>query len=245
MAIQEDDPFLISQPLEIQSILQDLLEHRTLVRLDVPGHVTSIISTLLAWDRKAATIILDNSKEDAINTQLLRAPEVRAQCQINRIPIEFRGPLAFASFDGGSAFSMAQPRRLRRLQRRDFFRVDVPASSPMRCTLRHASLPRGKADFPLADISAGGLQLIDAETLLVEIPHGTIFEDCTLHLDAHDQVTVDLRLLHKDLVSLENGKKQCRAGFGFFQLAATLQITIQQSVGALERAAMARRWGTE
>ncbi|WP_368643453.1 flagellar brake protein [Castellaniella ginsengisoli] len=245
MAFQEDDPCLVSQPLEISSIVQGLLNQRVLVRLDIPGKTVSIISTLLDVDPKTNTMILDNASEDQINTQLLRAPAVRLQGTLDRVMIEFSGPLSPAMHGGKPALSMAWPAQLRRIQRREFFRVDIPASNPAYCLIESNALPSGSARFRIADISAGGLQLVDHDKLLVDIPVGTIFEECTLELPDADELDVGLRVLRSTHLTQDNGKPQHQVACRYFNLPDSRQITIQQYIGTLERAVLARRWGME
>ncbi|CDM25873.1 flagellar brake protein [Castellaniella defragrans] len=245
MPFQEDDPCLVSQSLEINSILQGLLSQRVLVRLDIPGKAVSIISTLLDVDPKSGTLLLDTASEEQINTQLLRAEAVRLQGSLARVMIEFSGPVSPAMHDGKPALSMAWPTQLRRVQRREFFRVDVPASSPAHCLIEDASLPSGKARFRIADISAGGLQLVDRDNLLTQTPVGTIFDECTLELPAAGELDVALRVLRSTHLMQDNGKPQHQVACRYFNLPDNRQVAIQQYIVSLERAVLARRWGME
>ncbi|WP_345796112.1 flagellar brake protein [Castellaniella sp. MT123] len=245
MAFEEDDPFTVSQRLDIQNILQGLLTKRALVRLDVPGHAVSIISTLLDVDVKQGTLTIDNASEDTLNTQLLRAPAVRLQGMLDRVMIEFNGPLQPVMHDGRPAFSMAWPAQLRRVQRREFFRMDIPASNPATCLIKDATLPSGQATFKLANISAGGLQLIDRTNLLADHGIGAFFDTCTLTLPGAGTLDVTLRLLRHTQLAQEGDKPLAMVACRFFKLPANREITIQQYVGTLERAVLARRWGTD
>src|SRR5690606_20014731 len=245
MVFQEDDPCLVSQPLEISSILQGLLSQRVLVRLDIPGKTVSIISTLLQVDAKAGTLLLGNATEDQINTQLMRAPEVRLQGTLDRVMIEFSGRLSPAMHQGKPALAMTWPTQLRRIQRREYFRVDVPASNPAHCLIRDPALPSGQARFRIADISGGGLQLVDRDNLLTETVVGSIFDHCTLELPDMDPQEVALRILRSTHLTQDNGKPQHQVACRFFNLPDNRQIAIQQYIGILERAVLARRWGIE
>ncbi|MFT0533783.1 flagellar brake protein [Castellaniella hirudinis] len=246
MAFQDDDPFAVSQKFEIQSLLQGLLEKRVLVRLDVPGHAVSVISTVLELDPKKGLVILDNASEDTINQQLLQAPSARLQGLLDRVMIEFHGPMQPARQGGKPALAMPWPTAVRRIQRREFFRMDVPATHPATCVLYSKGLPDGQASFQLANISAGGLQLIDRTNQLASQPIGTFFDNCTLNLPDVGTLTVNLRLLRQDQLIQENGRPPLQlVACRFFNLASNRQITVQQYVGILERAVLARRWGAD
>ena len=159
--------------------------------------------------------------------------------------IEFSGPLKPAMHEGKPALSMAWPTQLRRVQRREFFRVDIPASNPAYCLIEDASLPDGQARFRIADISAGGLQLVDRDNLLTQTAIGTIFDACTLELPDTGELDVALRVLRSTHLTQDNGKPQHHVACRYFNLPDKLQIAIQQYIGTLERAVLARRWGVE
>ncbi|WP_322995505.1 flagellar brake protein [Castellaniella sp.] len=244
MAFAEDDPFAVSQKFEIQSLLQGLLDKHVLVRLDVPGHAVSIISTVLDLDPKKGLVILDNASEDALNRQLLQAPAVRLQGLLNRVMIEFQGPMHPASQGGKPALALEWPTTVRRIQRRESFRMDVPTTRPATCLIRDPGLPEGELSFNLANISAGGLQLIDRTGLLASREVGTFFDDAILSMPDVGVLDVNLRLLRHDQLIQEGGKPPMQLiALRFFNLASNLQITIQQYVSTLERAVLARRWG--
>lgn len=241
----KDDHFSVTHALEIQRALKSLLADRVLVRLDVPGKNTSIISTILELDTRKKLVLLDNSSEDDINTRLLRADSVDLQGMLNGVMIQFSGRLVPALHDERPALAMAWPQAIRRIQRREFFRVNVPYSNPATCLLHHESFDDETAVFVLSDISAGGLQLMDRKHLLKSIPAGTIFSNCTLEMPDVAQLEIGLRLVRTQIFSQDNGKPLDLVGFSFYRLPGNYQITIQNYIGSLERAILARRWGID
>jgi c-di-GMP-binding flagellar brake protein YcgR len=212
------------------------------VRLDVPGRAISLLSTILEIDSKTDVLLMDVSSEATINLQLLRADSVRFQAVLQRILIEFHGPLAAATQAGKPALAMPLPISLKRLQRREYFRVDVPLNNPARCIIRSPDLPDGGLTFTVRDISAGGVQLIDAEQQLGDVT-GVIYENCTLYMPEIGQIDLQLRGVRSLELAQENDKVLHTAGFKFFQLPGNKQITVQQYIGTLERLVMSRRWG--
>lgn len=238
-----DDPFAVSQPLEIQAILNGLLTQRILVRLEIPGRGLSIISTVLDLDRRTDQLILDDAAEDDLNAQFLRAPVVRLQGVLDRVMVEFAGTLSPGQYAGRSAFSMAPPTHLRRMQRREFFRVDIPADSAATCLIQSRALAPGGTRLRVLDLSAGGVRLADPEGLLARTPAGTILDHCTLELADTGPQDVSLRLLRHATILQENGRRLGTLACRFFNLPNNRQAAIQQYIGNLERAALARRRG--
>ncbi|MER1966907.1 flagellar brake protein [Castellaniella sp. GW247-6E4] len=238
-----DDPCLISQPLEIQSILNALRRQRALVRLEAHDHATSVISTILAIDPASGDLYLDNAAAADVNTRLLAAPSVSFQATLDRILITFQGALSPTQWENDPAFRMARPTGLRRLQRREFFRVEVPARNPATFTVTEPPMEGANAVFPLYDISGGGLRLIDKDRLLGE----TIGKIYTGRLDMPDAQAIELglRIMRSAELTLENGKGTHTVACKYFNLGTHKQIAIQQYISLLERAVMARRWALE
>jgi len=245
MFTDEEDPHEAFQPLEIQAILNKMLSNRVLVRLDVPHHAVSIISTLLDIEKKTGRIVLDNASDETLNHRLLHAPAVRLQGMLDRVLIEFTGPLEQAVHAGRPAFSMPLPQRLRRVQRREFFRIVIPPSSTAACVVHDESLPTRQARFRMLDLSAGGVRLADPDQHLSQRQIGTILDRCMLEFPASSPVEISLRLLRHSQLLQENGKTLHTSAFQFFNLPGNRQIAIQQYVSSLERAALARRWGID
>lgn len=239
-----DDPWAVTRPLEIRAALRGLLEDRVLVRLDIPESSAGVISTVLALDLHTGTLLLDTASDEAINVQLLRAPAVRVQASQNRVLVEFHGALKRAIHEARPAFAMPLPERVRRIQRRAFFRMGIPAGSPATCRISHPALPDGRFAFPVTDISTGGLSLNDSGQLMGDFTPGTLFEGCRLTLPDHAGLDVQLYLLRTGQWLNETGTPTPMAALRYTGLPANHQIAIQQYVDMLERAMLARRWST-
>lgn len=240
---RRDDQYLVSQPLEVQSILNALRRKRTLVRLDVPDHSTAVISTILHIDADTGELYLDNAAAADVNTRLLAAPAVRLQATLDRILIEFDGTLSPTQWEDKPAFLMARPESLYRLQRREYFRIEVPSKNPATFTVLDPATENLNLVFPVYDISAGGLRLIDREHRLSETP-GMIY-DGRLDMPDLQSLEISLRVLRTSEILGENGKGMRTVACKYFNLTTNKQIAIQQYIGQLERAMMARRWALE
>lgn len=240
----DDSQYLVTLPIEIKSIVSSIFRHKTLVRLDVPGQTISLLSTILEIDAKSGALVMDVSSEASINVQLLRRESVRFQAMLQRILIEFQGPLTAATQNGKPALVMPQPTSLKRMQRREYFRVDVPPSSPATCTIRSPELPGGALTLTVRDISAGGLQLADNQQLLGDATDA-IYDDCVLHMPDIGSIELRLRGVRTLELTQDNGKILHAVACRFVKLPNNRQITVQQYIGTLERLVMSRRWGGE
>lgn len=237
-----DSRYLVTLPMEIKSLVNSIFRYKTLVRLEVPGQAVSLLSTILELDPKTDALVMDVSSEADINVRLLRTKSVRFQAMLQRILIEFEGPLTATMQGGKPALSMPLPATLKRMQRREYFRVDVPPSNPATCTLRAEQLPGGQLTLTVRDISAGGLQLSDKLQQLGDVT-AAIYDHCTLHMPDIGEIKVQLRGVRSLELAQENDRPLYAAAFRYFNLPSNKQITIQQYIGILERLVMARRWG--
>src|SRR5699024_10981172 len=91
--------------------------------------------------------------------------------------------------DGRQALQFPFPHALRRIQRRDHFRVDIPVSAPLWCQVPASE--KTTETLRVKDISAGGLALFDPETL-VDAGVGSRLEACTLELPDIGTITFTL-----------------------------------------------------
>ncbi len=72
-----------------------------------------------------------------------------------------------------------------------------------------------------------------------------IFDECTLELPDAGELDIALRVLRSAHLTQDNGKPQHQVACRYFNLPDNRQIAIQQYIGTLERAVLARRWGIE
>ena len=241
-----EDPFLITQDLEIRSILRLLQRHAALVRMYVRGNADqSIITTILAFNEETGRIIVDCSQEAELNELLTKAPEVIFDTQLDHVNIHFSAQgLESTTYDGLPAISFPSPAALRRVQRREFYRVDVPLGEPASCTIPvpQADQTLRHVELALKDISSGGVALLDKDN---SVPHenGRVFNNARLTLPEVGEVTVDLEVLRIHTNVLPNKKEVVELGCKFVNIPnATLNV-IQSYIGRLERRLNAKRRG--
>src|SRR5690606_6908140 len=155
----DEDPSLLTAPLEIRPILRTVRRRAALVRMYVKGNPDlSIMTTVLAFDEETGRVIVDCSPDNDLNQRLLKADHVIFDTQIDRININFTASgLQACTHDNLPALSFPLPPAIRRVQRREFYRVDIPMGEPASCTIpivEPGKAPR-RAVVRMKDISAG------------------------------------------------------------------------------------------
>lgn len=242
----DDDPFLITSDLEIRSVLRSIQRSASLVRMYARGNPDqSIMTTILDLDDEAQSLIVDCSPNDELNDSLVRAPGVVFDTQVDHVSIHFTGQnLTRTTHDGLPAISLPYPEAVRRLQRREFYRVDIPMGEPLSCVVPciEPGKPLRRTEIRVKDLSIGGLALVDGDSQLPHQP-GMTFKNVVLRLPETGELTVDLVVLRVHVSELPNKKEIVELGCRFEGLSNADETLIQHYIGRLERRLNAKRRG--
>src|SRR3569623_1406158 len=111
-----------------------------------------------------------------------------------RILFSAQGGLTEIDIEGGKALRMDLPETMIRLQRREYYRMPTPVSNPVRVVIpMPEEMGGGTQSFPLADISCGGIAILDNKLQLGNTI-GLNFENCRLELPEIGPVTTTLQV---------------------------------------------------
>lgn len=236
-----NEDFLLNSYLEIRALLRSAQNQGTLLRMYTRNDTLALVTTLLDIDDDTQSIIVDNSADEAFNRRLLQADSVSFEAMLNKVRIVFTSNGAQAcTHDQRPALRLPFPNTMQRVQRRDFYRVEVPITVAALAAI--PQLKYGIANLVLKDISAGGLALIDEVHILDDTP-GTLYNDCTLTLPDTGQVITDLQVRRSHDIVLPSGKTTKIIGCQFINLANPMLILVQNFIGRLERKLNARFHG--
>lgn len=150
----EDRFFLLGQ-MEILSVLHELIHRREPVTVYFNGGRDFMLTTLL--EARPDVLIFDPSGDLKANKHLPNSPNCVFVARLNGIRVQFSTKKAQSFAWGGSdAFWAPMPERVVRLQRRESYRILLPAAQPLmvRC-FTHEGLIIG--DWPAHNISVSGL----------------------------------------------------------------------------------------
>jgi hypothetical protein len=236
----ENDWSPVASPKEIKAILRVISNTGALLRMEVKGRLVSIVTTILAVDSVANTFTIEDTFHGGIDKRLGRIRSALFEAMLQTSRIEFIGrDIAFCNHDGRPALRLALPKSLKRTQRRELFRIKVPAQNPARCTLPMPTLAEGKVTLPLKDISAGGILLIDNECLL-DNTIDVLYEDCQIDLPEVGWIVVKLRVAHSEDVPLATGGIGHTIGCAFVDISDATVMGIWHYASHLERSIIAR-----
>ncbi|RTZ39977.1 flagellar brake protein [Candidimonas sp. SYP-B2681] len=242
----EDDPFLVTSSLEILSVLRSIESRRALLRMHVEGREVAIITTILEIDAASNSFIVDNSADEDFNRRITSAELVNFDTNIDKVRIQFStAQVTGCMQDGMPALRVPIPDSLQRIQRREYYRVDIPVSNRASATFTIRD-DKGErtVKFELKDISAGGISVFD-NTHVLDNALGTLYRDCRIELPEAGVVVTDLMIMRSLDEILLNGKESRLIGCRFFELSNPMNFIVQQYIGKLERKLNAKRRGFE
>jgi c-di-GMP-binding flagellar brake protein YcgR len=226
---------------EIIALLKGIKEKNQLIRMLISGESDVCVTSVLDVDPDNNALILDSSIDRAQNQRIAAARKVSFETSLDKIKILFAGAgITETTFEGSPALRMDIPASLVRLQRREYYRMPTPVSNPVRCLIQLPEEMGGDIQpFPLADISCGGVALLDNKLLLGNAM-GQKFDKCQIDLPEIGMVTVMLQVRNMHDVTLLNAKTSRRVGCEFINISRGNLAQVQKYITKLERERNAR-----
>ena len=145
--------------------------------------------------------------------------------------------------DGGQAFQVPIPQRVVRIQRREYYRLTLPATNPIHCRIPlqdHAT--RKVLDVNLVDISVGGIGIIGYPPD-VEFDSGLVYRGCRIDLPYIGSINFAMQIRSTFRVTLSGGQPVKRSGCQFVDMPEPTVSQIQRYILQHERERRAREVG--
>lgn len=226
---------------DVRRVLKALAAARALVSAHaVPGELPCPTAVLEVGDDD--TVLIDGHAHEALNRRLLQAHHVVCVSQLDRVRIQFRlQRLRAERIDGRPAFAAPLPGAVLELQRREAYRLAIPALQPVHCRLPADDAGESRL-LRVLDLSAGGLAFCcDAEE--TGFAPRRELGVCTLELPDAAPLHAALTVAHAGIVRARSGQREQRVGCRFGPLPATAERAIQRYIFAVERLRSARERG--
>lgn len=229
---------------EIIALLRAIASENQLIRMLLHGEADVCVTAILDVDADNGVMYLDAPIDRAQNERALVAKRINFETTLDKIRILFGGTeLEATTYDGRAAISMAIPETLIRLQRREFYRMPTPVSNPVRVTVpMPPELGGGSNVFPLADISCGGISILDNKLQLGNAI-GATYPGCKIDLPDIGTVLATLQIRNSLDMTLLNNKTNRRLGCAFIDISRGNLASVQRYITQLERERNARTAG--
>jgi len=245
--IEVDSRFAVEDPDTIAHLLRRMVEQRSMLEAGLPGTGPGMLSAVLDVDERRRQMVLDATPHASVERVALAQPQLSFSARVDRVDVSFTtGPLQKISFEGMPAYRAPFPETMRYLQRREFFRIEVPSAHPAYCQL----LVPADEDHPprdlrtrIFDISAGGLSVFVPIGEEKALASGARFTSSKLMLPESSPIPLGLRVKRVFRINRRGVMSQTCAGCEYINLSAVAQSTIQRYLMRLDRERILREKG--
>lgn len=232
----EDIGFHVSSRMEMLFILQGIARQKSPVALYYGKGQSFILSMLL--DVNEYGMWLDVGPSLPKNMQLLASREITFVGVHQHVKIQFTAQhIESTQFENREAFYMDLPDYLLRIQRREFFRIYIPASAQAKCIVPippdNQDDPPRKHEVPVFDISGGGIGLICDEDDGVLLPD-RVFHDCRILLPDIGLLSASLEVRYSIDFTPPGYMDSKRVGCRFLHLDTQANILLQRLITQLQ-----------
>jgi c-di-GMP-binding flagellar brake protein YcgR len=232
--------FEVESRREIFALLRGIGEKNQLIRMLVKGESDVCVTSILDVDDTANAVYLDCSIDQEQNQRVLASRQLSFETTLDKVRILFAADhVEAATYEGNPAFKIAIPATLIRLQRREFYRIATPVTNPVRVLIALPAELGGPTSFPLADISCGGISMLDNKMILGNAV-GKEYPDCRIDLPDVGAVTTALQVRNSLDLTLLNNKTNRRLGCEFIGIPRGGLAAVQRYITKLERERNAR-----
>ena len=233
------DRYTITSSREILFLLDSLIEHGEPMTVLFNHGADSFITIRLDFDEDADTLIFDWGGSEDTNRRFLKAGSGSFLCHPGGIRVQFPiGPARATEYGGRRAFAVALPRSLLRLQRREFFRINVPLAAQPLCLLE---THEGTAlNLPMHGVSVAGISFVEAPEAFVGFSQLSRIPRCGFDLGEFGRIECSLEVRYVTPLPNRTGRILARMGCRFAAIRPNLQAHIQRYMIHLESERRAR-----
>lgn len=192
------------------------------------------LTSLLAVQPERGQLIFDCSGCNETNQGILAAQHCIFFGRPDGIHVQFStGRVKEIIYDGGKAFSVALPKHVVRLQRREFFRIETPRVRPLQFYGRlpdNSLLNQAVHDISVAGIGVSATQLPDGLSI------GQGLGNCRFSLpEDENDLFFSATIRHLTEQESRSGSRHWRIGLHFDDLPMSAQSRIQRYIDKVER----------
>lgn len=230
---------LLTDAREVEFCLGLLVKRRSIITAYIDTGEQFFLTSVLAIDIAERKILLAPAQHEDNKAPALAARKITLVTNLDRVKIQIRlAPLEKRQYQGQNLLAAPLPDALLRLQRREFFRLEPPLSTPIFCKLAiHSEGGRISRTFelPLSDISSGGVSLAATVDMAHYFERDTLFQNCRLELPGDSVILVDLRIRKAIELSDRNGDHSLRVGCEFINLTGARLCQVERYIARVER----------
>ena len=232
----EQEKFLISSQGQRRSQINMIINKELSVTVYVVdenrNEQLNFSTQLLGINPDHDLLILDSTPNQELNSQITSGAMLYCATTVNDVPVEFKleTPRQTKLADR-LVFVSPLPSTLIRMQRREFFRVNIPAGISAICYFPTDNSP---IKVELADISIGGFSILIHGPFPRPFEIDDILEQCEIQLSLNDSFEVALKVKNHIKKPSKNNIETTLIGFTFIDMPESIQSQIQRFIFNIE-----------
>lgn len=215
---------------EIMQKLRQLGKKNSLISLHFGEQ--SMLSTVVDVLADKNLLVLDYGGNEELNQKLLKHNRAVIKTDYDGITAQFTiKDIRKARLQGKASFACPLPENVLWVQRREFYRVRIPLSETVTCELIHGD--DNRTEYPVLDISTGGIALFDKNDEL-ELEPGNIFHNCKLNLAEYGSTLINLEIRNHIPVNSYEDSEGTRCGCAFLNLSGDFEVCVQKFINMVD-----------
>lgn len=242
----EDLEFRVPSKKELLHILQQIAEQSTRVALYYDNQHNFILTTLLGANNNG--MWLDVGPFAPENKNILLSNKITFVSIHQNVKVQFTSDtIQGVVLENHETFFMPLPPYLLRIQRRNYFRLSIPLSTPVKCTItitsedpEQAGAPPRLREMEVLDISGGGIGLLCNEDD-PDMVRGSFFEDCMIRLPDETAIKVALKVCGTFKFTMHNNAVKVCAGCQFISVDNQANVLLQRYITRLQAETMVKQ----
>lgn len=216
---------------EVVYYLQVLTKQKEPITVSFGHNHNSFLTLLIGVNDDTGWLYLDVGGSEMINHAFLKADHLTFSTMVDGIQYRFTtGAGRETKVAGERVFAVPLPKALLRLQRREFYRLQLPQSHPFVVRIKRG-LP-GERSLPIFDISVGGIGIQTQEFL--DYGQTEILENCRLDLRDFGFLSAALEVRYISSVTTKAGRTLWHMGCRFVKLTPADETLIQRFMARME-----------
>jgi len=230
--LAEHHRYLTKSRLEIRRIFNSIMQQAA--TLSTPVGSDNLITSIIAVDEDEDYLLFDCAQKNQYDETVLEQERLFWSTSLEKIKIQFGcQPIGYIEHEGQRALKTEIPRELMRLQRREFYRMPTPVTSPIKCMLNtRKGATAVTLELHLLDISCGGISVVTPPEVFA--PELGAAYSCLIDLPGKP-LRAHVQARNAFMTTLDTGKVTERSGFAFVNLTENQLSTIQRYIMDLER----------
>lgn len=224
----------VTSARQIQSLLRNISEAGSRVALYYDDAQDFIMTSLLDIGDKGFWV--EQGTDMPKNRSIAESKKITLVSSHNQVKIQFFvNAIRTVTHQGYQAFYLPLPASLYRIQRREYYRLELPHSERLHCVIPiNKPQAGGEIKLPVLDVGGGGIKMSCVQEEVEFVP-GQIYAGCQIDLPEVGNISVTIIVRSLVSISTKPGQTINRVGCEFKDLDNASSVLLQRYVNMMQR----------